>query len=98
MTLIKGDSTVEVVKHFGNSTLVFDFIHVDGGHTSEIATIDMRNAYRYARNDCIVVLDDTEYSHLKKIWNSYIRDGKLQEYKILLTNHNIGRFLKQISL
>ncbi len=95
MVLIIGDSTVELPQYFKRNGLKFDFCHVDGGHSIELASKDMENVYTFAQDECVVVLDDTEYKHLSDLFESYVKDGKIVESECLSDNHRIGRFVKE---
>ncbi|KAG9405947.1 hypothetical protein AC1031_003869 [Aphanomyces cochlioides] len=55
-TLIPGDSTISIPDFESDTT--FDFIFIDGGHSYEVASADLRNCRRLARAGTIVVMDD----------------------------------------
>jgi predicted O-methyltransferase YrrM len=58
-TLVLGNS-IQTVPAFSrmNSTLRFDLIFIDGGHTYEIACSDLINMRSLATKDTVVVMDD----------------------------------------
>ncbi len=91
-----GDSTTEFSSYFDRSKLKYDLVHIDGNHTLDMASKDMENAFKHCKDECIVVLDDTEYKHLSNLFESFIIAGKIVEMKdILPANHRIGRFVKE---
>ena len=70
--LIVGDSCLTVPKI--NKT--FDLIHIDGGHSLQIAERDMQNTYRLLNNNGIIIMDDVNMNDnnhsLANLWKHYI--------------------------
>jgi len=66
--LILGDSTQTLT----NVNEIFDLIHIDGGHSTEVATSDIVNSYRLSREGTILIMDDYDFPHLHKLWDNFI--------------------------
>lgn len=62
-TLIIGDSTKTIPIY--ETTIKYDVIFIDGGHSYEVAKADLLNCKKFAHKDTIVIMDDTMYS---KVW------------------------------
>ena len=75
-----GDSRQTLV----NITDKYDLIHIDGGHATEVAEMDIKNSYRLSRPGTILIMDDYDFSHLKLLWDGYIKDIKLKTLDITL--------------
>jgi predicted O-methyltransferase YrrM len=95
VTLIPGDS----VKTLPNLSGSFDLIHIDGCHETNIAMQDLHNCRNIARrNKTTVVFDDTQISPLKKLWDDYVKDGRIRAIKPFVDchaefRHEIGVFV-----
>jgi predicted O-methyltransferase YrrM len=63
--IVYGDSTV-VVPKFDHQHL-YDLAHIDGGHQLEVAIADWRNTYPCVRDGGIIVFDDTNAPHLRRL-------------------------------
>lgn len=58
-TLVQGDSRQTIPAFVRiNSTLRFDLIFIDGGHTYDVAKSDLLNMRRLATRDTILIMDD----------------------------------------
>ena len=73
-----GDST----KTLENIKDNYDLIHIDGGHTTEVANSDIINSYRLSKQGTILIMDDYELPHLHKLWDSYIIKYNLKKLHI----------------
>ncbi|RHY95064.1 hypothetical protein DYB26_010823 [Aphanomyces astaci] len=58
--LVPGDSTttIPIFPHVHGEDAPFDFVFIDGGHSYEVASADLRNCNRLARAGTIVAMDD----------------------------------------
>ena len=56
----------------------YDLIHIDGGHSNEVAAIDITNSYRLSRGGTILIMDDYDFPNLHRIWDSFVKKYNLQ--------------------
>jgi predicted O-methyltransferase YrrM len=75
-----GDST-QTLKNVNNN---YDLIHIDGGHTTEVANSDIINSYRLSKKGTILIMDDYDFSNLHNLWDSYIIKYNLKKLNINL--------------
>jgi predicted O-methyltransferase YrrM len=68
ISIVIGDSTKTLQTH----NEVYDLIHIDGGHSTEVAQSDIINSYRLSKQGTILIMDDYDFSNLHKLWDSYI--------------------------
>jgi predicted O-methyltransferase YrrM len=73
--LITGDSTIVLP----SLTAKYDLIHIDGGHSTEIAHSDTENSIRLSNDDCILIMDDVNCENLKNVWNDCINTYNLKD-------------------
>ncbi len=88
INLIIGDST----KTLTNVNDIYDLIHIDGGHTTEVAKSDIINSYRLSRKGTILIMDDYDFNNLHNLWDSYVLKYNLKDLDIKLyysLHHNI---------
>ena len=78
INLIIGDSTQTVKNHSD----VFDLIHIDGGHSTEVATCDIINSYRLSKSGTILIMDDYNFGNLRELWDTYINKYELKKVSI----------------
>jgi predicted O-methyltransferase YrrM len=67
LNLILGDSTKTLPLHSG----VYDIIHIDGGHSTEVAKNDIINSYRLSKQGTILIMDDYDFYNLHTLWDEY---------------------------
>ena len=67
VNIILGDST----KTVQNDKNQYDLIHIDGGHSTFVATQDIENSYNKSKSGTIFIFDDYDFKHLHKLWNFY---------------------------
>lgn len=77
ITLTIGDSTKTLQKVKGH----YDVIHIDGGHSTEVAKSDIENSLRLSERS-ILIMDDYDYENLHELWNKYIDDKKMKKLDI----------------
>jgi predicted O-methyltransferase YrrM/lipopolysaccharide biosynthesis glycosyltransferase len=78
INIIIGDST----KTIENYNDIFDLIHIDGGHSKEVANSDIINSHRLSRSGTILIMDDYDFHNLHELWDSYINKYKLKSLNI----------------
>ena len=72
--MIIGDSTKVLQKDIN----VYDLIHIDGGHSIGVASLDIINSYKCSKVGTIFVFDDYHSPPLKKLWDYYVHTFSLQ--------------------
>jgi predicted O-methyltransferase YrrM len=80
INIIIGDST----KTLENQTTIYDLIHIDGGHSTEVANSDIINSYRLSKTGTILIMDDYDFPNLHELWNMYISKYNLKQLNIPL--------------
>jgi predicted O-methyltransferase YrrM len=78
INIIIGDSTKTLLNINDN----YDLIHIDGGHSSEIANSDIINSYRLSKQGTILIMDDYDFPNLQELWDNYIIKYNLKSLNI----------------
>ena len=63
-----GDST----NTLQNVNYNYDLIHIDGGHSAEVANSNIINSYRLSKKGTILIMEDYDFPILSKLWDNYI--------------------------
>jgi methyltransferase family protein len=73
---IRGDSR-EVLPRMAieKPNLLFDAIHIDGGHTEGVVYADVSNVLRLARHEALLVFDDLQSGRLARIFENCLLLG-----------------------
>lgn len=77
-----GDS-INTLQNVDNN---YDLIHIDGGHSTNIANSDIINSYRLSKQGTILIMDDYDFINLHKLWDIYIIKYNLKKLDINLYN------------
>ncbi len=77
-----GDST----KTLQNVNDNYDLIHIDGGHSNEVANSDIMNSHRLSKPGSILIMDDYDFPNLHKLWDKYIMKYDLKKLHINVYN------------
>jgi predicted O-methyltransferase YrrM len=88
INIVIGDSTKTLL----NVTDIYDLIHIDGGHTTEVAESDIINSYRLSKKGTILIMDNYDFHNLHGLWENYIIKYNLKRLNINVYNsphHNI---------
>jgi predicted O-methyltransferase YrrM len=80
VNIIIGDST-ETLQHISD---VYDLIHIDGGHSTEVANSDIMNSYRCSKQGTILIMDDYDFLNLHQLWDNFIILYELKPLNISL--------------
>lgn len=78
LNIVLGDSTKTLL----NIHDKFDLIHIDGGHSTEVAESDIINSYRLSKSGTILIMDDYDFTNLHKLWDNYIIQYNLKQLSI----------------
>lgn len=78
INIIIGDSTV-ILPTLRDK---FELIHIDGGHTVDIARKDIINSYKLSNNGTIIIFDDYDFPHLKPLWDSYVKKYNMRRLEL----------------
>lgn len=96
---IEGDSTTTIPKWIDeNKHLLglYDVVHVDGGHTEHCIKHDMINSDSLVKVGGIIIIDDTNHSHINKYIDLFISSGNYIELDILPSYGYPHRAIKKI--
>ena len=78
LQLFIGDSTETVPEfHSRYPDVKFDLIHIDGAHFGDIPNKDFFNSFEMASD--VIIWDDTQIDTLNNLFNSYLRNGLVNE-------------------
>lgn len=76
--IVYGDST-KTLQHDNN---LYDLIHIDGGHSTQVAESDIKNAYRLSAPGTILIMDDYDFPNLHTLWDIYVKKYNLQKVHV----------------
>jgi len=96
---VEGSSVTEMPKWiFNNSGILgtYDVVHVDGGHTEECISNDMKNADALLRVNGIMIVDDTYEPHINEYVDRYISNGNYIELDVLPTEGYTHRIIRKV--
>lgn len=51
----------------------YDLIHIDGGHSTEVATSDIVNSHRLSKKGTVLIMSDYDFPNLHKLWDEYVQ-------------------------
>ena len=80
MSVTWGDSTVTIPQY---PSRLFDFIHIDGGHTRFIAESDFHNCRSFANKDTYLMIDDYDGNCLHTFCNQLIKYKQILKMDLL---------------
>ena len=96
---IEGNSIITMPEWISkNQHLIgsYDMVHVDGGHTEECISNDMKNMDLLIKINGIVIIDDTNSIIINEYVNLYVNSGKYIDMNVLPTYGYPHRILKKI--
>lgn len=97
MVLFKGDSQITLPQY--NENMLFDLIHIDGGHGIDIAKADLINCKRFSNENTILIFDDAQNTQLsillqQQIDCNFIKEVNYQELGLhKINNHRVFNYL-----
>jgi len=95
---IEGDSGLTMPQYINaNQSCLetYDVVHVDGGHSFECISNDMKNMDLLVKKGGIVIIDDTNVNYINNYVNLYISSGKYKEMDILKTKGYPHRIIQK---
>ena len=95
---IEGDSTLTMphwISANQKNIELYDVVHVDGGHSEHCISNDMKNADLLTKKGGIVIIDDTNMSHINKYVDAYVSTGKYNEMDVLKTHGYPHRIIQK---
>jgi predicted O-methyltransferase YrrM len=66
----------------------YDLIHIDGGHSTEIAENDIINSYKLSKEKTIIIMDDYDFYNLHLLWDKYIIKYHLKSLDVYKTPYH----------
>jgi len=77
-----GDSRETLVTyHDEHPEIIFDLVHIDGGHRSEVYLIDWKNSLSVTSTKSLIIFDDTDSIKINTFINKEIEGGIVVEAK-----------------
>ena len=94
--IIIGDST-KTLKEINET---YQLIHIDGGHSTDVADSDIIESIRLSANNTILIMDDYDFPNLHELWDRYINNYKLQPLDIFIYNspHHDIKYIKKSNI
>jgi hypothetical protein len=75
-----GDSRETMKNYLSKSNhVLFDVIHIDGGHIPEIFEVDWSYSYKLLNKDGIIIFDDTDLISIKYFADNQIKKGLVHD-------------------
>ena len=96
--LFIGDSRTEMQSIDKKINQEIDLIHIDGGHSYELADVDLSNSINISKklNTSFILLDDTDDFRVRAAANKYIIKGLLQSESLNGSWEDISNSLLRI--
>jgi len=96
INIIIGDST----KTLQTVNDIYDLIHIDGGHSTEVANSDIINSYGLSKQGTILIMDDYDFPNLHNLWNGYIikYDLKILDINVYNSPHHDIKYILEKSI
>jgi predicted O-methyltransferase YrrM len=97
---VEGDSTKTMPSWISSHPELigsYDVVHLDGGHSEHCILNDMKNSDILVKKGGIIIIDDTNISHINKYVEKMLTSGKYEELKhIVKTTQYLHRIIKKI--
>lgn len=80
MEIFWGDSRETLVNyHNEHPEVVFDLMHIDGGHRSEVYAVDWKNSLDATSSGSLIIFDDTDSAKINVFIDKEIEKGIVSE-------------------
>jgi len=96
---IEGDSTLTIPNWINTNKKylgLYDLVHVDGGHSEDCISNDIKNADLLVKKSGLVIIDDTNKNHINRYVDLYLSNGKYREMDVLKTKGYPHRIIQKI--
>ena len=74
----------QLVLFFGIKSMkvnnIYDLMHTDGWHSTEVANSDITCSYRLTKQETIIIMNDYDFGNLHYLWDSYIIKYDLNKF------------------
>lgn len=98
---VEGDTLLTLVEFSKNRPSSFDLIHVDGGHTYEVAKSDLNCAFNLAKEGAFIVVDDFNIPDIQKAFGEIDKNFFTEIEEIYTTSggslSDVGNYRQSIS-
>jgi len=94
--IIYGDSTktiTDYVKNNPDQLNTYDLIHLDGGHSDQVFSIDYANSKELITQKGIVIFDDYDFVNIKNFIDQKVKSKEIIEYDSDHLLHNKFHFI-----
>jgi len=81
ITAIYGNSIETVTKYSNENNTIFDFVHIDGGHTHDVFSNDYENVKKMSNNDSLIAFDDYDYPDIFNFINEKVNQLEIIDAK-----------------
>ena len=95
----KGDSIETIPKWISDnksSIWTYDIVHVDGGHSEQCISNDMKHADLLVKVGGVIIIDDTDNSVINNYTNIYLNSGFYREVDVMKTYGYAHRIIQKI--
>ena len=99
MKYVKGDSKETIPKWISenkSSIWTYDIVHVDGGHSKQCISNDMKNADLLVKVGGIIIIDDTDDNIINNYATVYLNSGCYREMDVMKTYGYPHRIIQKI--
>jgi len=96
---IEGDSTTTMPIWINENTQSigsYDVVHLDGGHSEHCIINDMKHSDILVKVNGIIIIDDSNVSHINDCINRYIESGNYKEIDVLKTQGYPHRIIQKL--
>jgi hypothetical protein len=99
MKYVKGDSIETIPKWISenkSSIWTYDIVHVDGGHSKQCISNDMKHADLLVKVGGIIIIDDTDNNIINNYATVYLNSGFYKELDVMKTYGYPHRMIQKI--
>lgn len=94
INILYGSST-KLLPELHKQSKTYDIIHIDGGHTKDIAEQDIQNSINLCKPKSLIIVDDTNMAHIDKLVDDLlVKTKKAYDMKNKMSGKYTHRILK----